>query len=99
VTAWKELVKLDVCFSKAEANRSKTPALHLGTWELYAGKPHITGDSWQKDDVNAAMDKFLSIIHHSVRVVKVGDKIGSVAKFIGWKPGSFVISALSEPLY
>lgn len=66
VAAWKELVKLDVRFPKAEANRSKTPALHLGTWELYAGKPRITGDSWQKDDINAAMDKFLSIVHRSI---------------------------------
>jgi len=34
-----------------------------------------------------------------VRVVKVGDEIGSVAKFIGRKPGSFVVGAfVSEPL-
>ncbi len=66
VTAWKELVKLDVRFPKAEANRSKTSALHLGTWELYAAEPRITGDSWQTDNVNAAMDKFLRIVHHSI---------------------------------
>jgi len=67
VAAWKELVNLDVRFPKAELNRSKTPALHLGTWELYASKPRITGNSCQQnDDVIAAMDKFLSIVHCSI---------------------------------
>jgi hypothetical protein len=66
VAAWKELVKLDVRFPKAESNRSKTPALHLGIWELYASQPRITGDSRQSNDVTTAMDKFLRIVHHLI---------------------------------
>lgn len=66
LAAWKELVKLDIRYPKVEANRSKTPALHLGIWELYAAEPRITGDSWQTGDVTSVMDKFLHIIHHSI---------------------------------
>ena len=67
VAAWKELVNLDPRFPKAELRRSNTPALHLGTWELYASTPRITGDSRQQnDDVIAAMDNFLRIVHRSI---------------------------------
>jgi hypothetical protein len=67
VAAWKELVDLDPRFPKADLHRSNTPALHLGTWELYASEPRITGDSRQQnDDVIAAMDNFLRIVHRSI---------------------------------
>jgi hypothetical protein len=66
IAAWKELVSLDVRFPKAESNRSKTPALHLGIWEQYGSTPRISLDSRQKDKVNEAMDKFLHIVHCSI---------------------------------
>jgi hypothetical protein len=67
MAAWDEFAKLDVQFPKADPNRSKTPALHLGVWELYAANPRITKDSRkQREDVIKAMDKFLQIIHDSV---------------------------------
>jgi len=65
--AWDEFVKLDVRFPKADPHRSKTPALHLGVWELYASNPRITGDSTnQNDDVVKAMDRFLGIVNNCI---------------------------------
>ena len=65
VAAWKDLMKLDVKFPKPkrDSNRSKTPSLHLGVWELYSALPRITEDSLdQNDAVILAMDKFLRIV-------------------------------------
>jgi hypothetical protein len=67
LAVWDKFAKLDVCFPKAESHRSKTPALHLGVWELYASRPRITGDSKkQKDEVIKVMDQLLYIVHNSI---------------------------------
>ena len=67
VAAWQNLMKLDVQFPKPDPSRSKTPALHLGIWELYSANPRVTEDSRnQSNQVIKAMDRFLRILNASI---------------------------------
>ena len=63
LNAWDNMQSLDIRFPPPDLTRSKTPALHLGVWELYRNEPYVTGDSLnQPPDVVQAIDKFLYII-------------------------------------
>ncbi len=68
LAAWDKFTKLDVCFLKEDSYQSKTPALHLGVWELYSSRPHITRDSKkQKDNVikgHGPISVLCSQFHH-----------------------------------
>jgi hypothetical protein len=62
--AWEELQKTyPVHAPKNDSNRSKTPAFHFGTWELYKSEPKITVESRdQKPPAITAIDKLLLLI-------------------------------------
>ncbi|KAJ6557778.1 hypothetical protein B0H19DRAFT_993576 [Mycena capillaripes] len=47
--AWDHVQALQPAYGAAEAQRSSSPALHLGVWERYTKKPIITGYSRQID--------------------------------------------------
>jgi hypothetical protein len=71
---WDHLVSLGLKFPDPEPQRSTTPAVHLGAWGLYDGRPRITTDSRQEKIgdpdkraiVCGAMDKFLGVFKHDV---------------------------------
>lgn len=63
MNAWDTLLHSGVRFPPADENRSATPALHLGIWELYKKRPIVTGDTRiQTDDAIIAIDNFLYLI-------------------------------------
>jgi hypothetical protein len=45
--SWDRAIAAGLRFPKPEVQRSSTPALHLGVWNLYSSKPFITADSRQ----------------------------------------------------
>ena len=63
VRAWDLLLATPVVFPPPEKNRSATPALHLGVWELSQSRPYVTADTCQKSlSANRAIDFLLSCI-------------------------------------
>ncbi|KAJ7164352.1 hypothetical protein C8R46DRAFT_1220857 [Mycena filopes] len=44
---WDHLVSMGLKFPKADPNRSRTAAVHLGVWGLFGSAPRITADSRQ----------------------------------------------------
>lgn len=66
MNAWDELMKLGIRFPDADKNRSSTPALHLGVWELYDTNPRLTSDTVRFSDAIVAMDRFLQIIQEAI---------------------------------
>jgi hypothetical protein len=46
--SWDRVVACGLRFPNPEVQRSSTPAVHLGVWNLYSQKPYITADSRQK---------------------------------------------------
>jgi len=76
ILAWDNLNATDVRFPPPDPNRSKTPALHLGVWELYSSQPHITGDTRKQSSAAiVAMDKLLCLIGKSI-----GPKLSNILK-------------------
>ncbi|KAJ7830398.1 hypothetical protein B0H13DRAFT_2371993 [Mycena leptocephala] len=71
---WDHLVSLGLKFPDPEPQRSTTPAVHLGAWGLYDGRPRITTDSRQEKIsdpdkraiVCGAMDKLLGVFKDEV---------------------------------
>ncbi|KAJ7504608.1 hypothetical protein B0H11DRAFT_2221335 [Mycena galericulata] len=45
LASWDKAIAFGLRFPKTEAQRSSTPALHLGVWNLYSNTPYITADS------------------------------------------------------
>ncbi|KAJ7710308.1 hypothetical protein B0H14DRAFT_2646063 [Mycena olivaceomarginata] len=45
---WDRVIACGLQFPKPEKQRSSTPAVHLGVWNLYSMKPYVTADSRQK---------------------------------------------------
>jgi hypothetical protein len=67
MSAWDELMKLGIRFPDPDGNRSSTPALHLGVWELYGTNPRLTSDTVRfSNDAIVAMDRFLQIIREAI---------------------------------
>ncbi|KAJ7331533.1 hypothetical protein DFH08DRAFT_649034, partial [Mycena albidolilacea] len=65
--SWDRAIACGLRFPNPEVQRSSTPAVHLGVWNLYSQKPHITADSRQKmKRVIAELDLFLGIIKSRV---------------------------------
>lgn len=63
MSAWDNLLLTGVKFPSGKENRSSTPALHLGIWEVYSKRPYVSEDSRaQAPGVIAAIDKFLYLI-------------------------------------
>jgi len=62
--AWDLLQQIELkAHVKNDSNRSKTPAMHLGTWEVYRSMPIITVESRdQHPTVIHAIDKVLSLV-------------------------------------
>ena len=69
IRAWDRMNELGVVFPDPDptCNRSSSPALHLGVWELYDEKPRVTSDSRnQSPEVVQAIDDFLLIIQQRI---------------------------------
>jgi hypothetical protein len=62
IRAWDCLLEKGVQFPESDANRSSSPALHLGVWEVYRSTPCISTNSRQPEEVIIAMDIFLNLI-------------------------------------
>ncbi|KAF9474886.1 hypothetical protein BDN70DRAFT_898616 [Pholiota conissans] len=62
VLAWDKLLASGVKFPKVDPNRSTTPALHLGIWEIFSSKPFISANSRQTPEVNKSIDIFLGLV-------------------------------------
>jgi len=64
LAAWDRLIATPgMRYPHNEKNRSSTAALHLGTWELYASLPRLTGDFLEQDDnVKEAIHTFLGVV-------------------------------------
>ncbi|KAJ7315206.1 hypothetical protein DFH08DRAFT_942971 [Mycena albidolilacea] len=60
----------EVRYGPAEAQRSVSPALHLGVWERYTSKPIIMGDSRQIDVPVDKREKLVDAVHDLCGVVK-----------------------------
>ncbi|KAJ7859663.1 hypothetical protein B0H14DRAFT_2350999 [Mycena olivaceomarginata] len=70
IRAFDRVKALGPAYGPAEAQRSVSPALHLGVWERYTSKPIIMGDSRQ---INAPVDKrekLVDAVHDLCGVVK-----------------------------
>ncbi|KAF8160296.1 hypothetical protein BJ912DRAFT_1026541 [Pholiota molesta] len=62
IHAWDCLLNKGVQFPESDVNRSSSPALHLGVWEVYRSTPCISTNSPQPEEVIIAMDIFLNLI-------------------------------------
>ncbi len=69
IEAWDRVIATGAKFPEAEANRSVTPALHLGSWCINQAKPIITAYSRaprQSKESEIAIDAFLELINRFV---------------------------------
>ncbi|KAF8146144.1 hypothetical protein K438DRAFT_1870444 [Mycena galopus ATCC 62051] len=70
IRAFDRVKALGPAYGPAEAQRSVSPALHLGVWERYTSKPIITGDSRQIDAPVDKREKLVDALHDLCGVVK-----------------------------
>ncbi|KAJ6521873.1 hypothetical protein B0H19DRAFT_1277568 [Mycena capillaripes] len=68
--AWERVQALKPAYGAAEAQRSSSPALHLGVWERYTKKPIITGDSRQIDAPCERRQELVDALHDLCGVIK-----------------------------
>jgi hypothetical protein len=70
IRAFARVKALGPAYGPAEAQRSVSPALHLGVWERYTSKPIITGGSRQNDAPVDKREKLVDVVHDLCGVVK-----------------------------
>lgn len=67
VCCWDRLLAAGVKFPKPDPNRSGSPALHLGIWELYMNLPKVSSDTWdQEEGVITVMDELFLMLRRYV---------------------------------
>ena len=71
IRAFDRVKALQPAYRPAEAQRSDSPALHLGVWERYTSRPIITGDSRQIEAPVHKREKLVDALHYLCGVVKV----------------------------
>lgn len=71
IRAFDAVKALEPSYGAAEAQRSDSPALHLGIWERYTSRPIITGDSRQIKAPVHKRAKLVDALHYLCGVVKV----------------------------
>lgn len=67
VAGWDRLLAAGVNFPNPDKNRSSTPALHLGIWEIYLNLPKVTIDTRKQNEaVLEAMDHLFALLKRHV---------------------------------
>lgn len=73
---WDQMLQNNIKFPHSDQNRSATPALHLGVWELCDKTPRLTADTrTQSKTVQDIIDRFLDTIR-----VEIAPKILTLLK-------------------